>query len=185
MLRPGEVWWSSTVPPNRKKMSPRMFLEIESMHKIFNRKEPVLVNVAGLGIHWDVNFRVITHSLDFNTDNPFEPYWKISFHMAEVRGERRVEHHKNDVIDLEIHHEVDYPHRDPKAYWDEIEQYSIFSVPHILSDKALCLFDHGMSRSTGWDPFKSKVGTIGVWSVLWIRAYWYYRLTGVWPEAAD
>ncbi len=179
------VWWSTTSPPSRDKMSPRMFAEIKALQAIFNKKNPVLVDVTGLGIRWDTNFEVVTQSLNFNSADVSKPYWQVRFNMRRLDGHRKVRHHKNDTINLEIHYPSNYPSADPRAYWDELAQYDVFQVPHVLMDMALCLFDHTMSRSSGWDPAKSTAGTIGIWSVMWIRAYWYYRETGRWPQAAD
>lgn len=175
------VWWSKTDPPSRDHMSARMYAEIAAMRKVFG-KAPVHIDVSKLGLSWDTNFYVRTVDIDCNTRNIHQPIWSVSFQMLRDPKVKNVKHHKDDIYRLKIVYPTSYPNTDPRT---TIESHDISGSPHLLGGGVLCLFDHSLSRSSGWDPAKSTVGTIAIWSVLWVRAHNYWLVTHSWPLAAE
>lgn len=181
-----KTWWSKTNPPSRSAPSARMLLELEYMKAIFNPK--VMTHVPS-STTWDVDFFVETKSIEFNTDDPSEPYWLVTFRFvransARVKGLKgydpkapTADHHVGDWYTVSITHSGNYPDEEPvvKVESDNVSRSSL----HMFRDGRLCLLDHTRMSFNG---NKHTASTVGLWTIQWLRAYAYHELTSDWPE---
>lgn len=157
--------------------SRRAKLEISKMKALFNIDKPVRLNYLG----WDVPFSVTTlQNPQLHYQDRSDVYWEIHFKMRNL-PRSPVGVNPTEPVELKIVYHGD-PTNEPHAYIPSHEHLILGEpTPHHFGGGRLCLFDHGQSRALGWDPAKSTASTVAIWSIQWLRTYYYWKKTNNWP----